>query len=173
MEKLKKLIDSEQIQNRVKALGLEITEHYKGRPLTVVCILNGAFVFCADLIRQIENDEINIEVMCLSSYGSSSVSSGKIQIIKDTETDLNGKDVLVVEDIVDTGRTLSFVMAHLKAKGASSVALCALIDKPSRRVVPVKTDWVGIEVPDTFIVGYGLDYDQRYRHLPYIAEVEL
>ena len=167
------LFTAEQVSARVRALGAQIAQDLAAAgsgaaPLLAVCTLKGGVPFFADLIRAIPLP-METEYIALSSYGDGTASSGQVRIGKDIEADLRGRDVLVVEDIVDSGRTLSFLCGLLAARGARSVRVCALLDKPSRRVVPFSPDYVGFSVEDVFVVGCGMDYAQRYRNLPYIG----
>ncbi|HHV59481.1 MAG TPA: hypoxanthine phosphoribosyltransferase [Clostridiaceae bacterium] len=159
------LIDKETIQNMVRSLGERITGDYKGKELIMVGVLKGGFVFLADLIREIKIPVI-VEFMSVSSYGSSTKSSGVVKIIKDLDVDIAGKHVLIVEDIIDTGLTLKYLKELLMARGPLSVKICSALDKPSRRKVDIAVDYKGIEIPDEFVIGYGLDYGERYRNLP-------
>ncbi len=162
------LVDEEKIKSVVKKLGEEITEYYAGKELMVVCILKGAVIFFSDLVREIKIP-LNIDFMAVSSYGKMTESSGAVQILKDLETSVEGKHLLIVEDIVDTGLTLKYLIGILKARGAASIKTCTFLDKPSRRKVDVQIDFSGLEIPDAFVVGYGLDFAENYRHLPYVA----
>lgn len=173
METVKTLISAEEIKKRVAELGKQISEDYKGKTLTAVCILKGGIIFTADLVRELSG-ETKLDFMEISSYGDSTVSSGTIKIARDVEYTIEGLDVLVIEDIIDTGRTLSNVMKHLLAQKPNSLRLATLLDKPDRRLVnDCIPDYVGFTIPDHFVVGYGLDYAQRYRNLPYIGILDL
>ncbi|MCR5522319.1 MAG: hypoxanthine phosphoribosyltransferase [Clostridia bacterium] len=157
------------LADKVKELGRRISSDYEGKNLLLVSILKGSVVFMADLMRAI-TVPCKIDFMCVSSYGSGTDnSSGIVKIEKDLDINLEGYDVLVVEDILDSGRTLNYVVSILKGRNPNSVRVCTLLDKPERRVVDLSADYVGAEVPDEFVVGYGLDYDQYYRNLPYIG----
>jgi len=164
------LIDEKTLQKRVKELAQKITADYPDEEseLVVIGILKGSVYFFADLTRQIERP-LKVEFIAVSSYGNSSCSSGEVRLVKDTDETIRGKDVIIVEDIIDTGATLKYLAALLKARSPRSVKVCALLDKPARRQVAVSADYTGFEVPDKFIVGYGLDYAQKYRNLPYVA----
>ena len=162
------LLTREEIQRRVRELGEEITRDYQGKDLMTVCILKGAVVFFVDLIRQIDLP-LTMDFMAISSYGSATKSSGVVRILKDLDKPVNGKDVLVIEDIVDSGMTLSFLRDNLKSRGAASLRIATLLDKPARRKVPLHVDYCGFVIPDEFVVGYGLDYNEHYRNLPYIG----
>lgn len=162
------LLSEEQIAQKVAELGAQITADYAGRDPIIISVLKGSFMFMADLVRAIDTPCM-VDFMSVSSYGSGSVSSGEVKIVKDFDNSIEGRHVIIVEDILDSGRTLSYLMKTLKARGAASIALCTFLDKPERRVVPVEVAYSGFRVPDAFLVGYGLDYDQRYRNLPYIG----
>ena len=162
------LITQEELQESIKKLGERIAEDYRGKNLLIVGILKGAFVFMADLARHI-NLPLEMDFMAIKSYGSSSKSSGVVQIIKDLDSDISGKDILIIEDIADSGHTLSYLSSSLMNKNAASVAICVLLDKKERREKEVKIDYCVSEIPNEFIVGYGLDYAGKYRNLPYIG----
>ena len=165
------LLSEQQIAQRVAELGAQITADYADRPLMLVGILKGAGIFHADLARAIKG-RVQLDFMVASSYGSGAVSSGTLHIIKDLEGDVAGRDILLVEDIVDTGLTLSELQQYLLGRGAASVKICALLNKPARRKVDVTIDYLGYTVPDEFIIGYGIDYAESYRNLPYIASLK-
>ena len=165
---LEVLISQEQIQSRVKELGAEITTAYAGRNPLLIGVLKGACFFLTDLMRAIDT-RVGIEFMAISSYGASTRTSGEVRILKDLDVAVEGRDLIVVEDIVDTGLTLSYLLANLKSRGAASVKLVALLDKYERREREVEIDYLGFKIPDHFVVGYGLDYAERYRNLPFIA----
>lgn len=156
------------IYDIVTRLGNEITRDFQGEEVYAVCILKGASLFFADLVRAIKLP-VQIDFMQLSSYGNKSASSGEVKILLDLASSVEGKNVIIVEDIVDTGLSMHYLMANLRHRHAKSVRLCSLLSKPSRRKVDVKVDYCGIDVPDAFLVGYGLDYAQKYRNLPYIG----
>lgn len=158
-----------EIEKTVSGIADKINADYNGKTLVVVGILKGSCVFFADLLRKIKVDDCQIDFIAASSYGSGSVSSGRIRILKDISCSLPGKNVLIVEDILDSGNTLSYIKDHLLEKGAESVKICTLFDKPSRRKKPISPDYCGKTVDDLFIVGYGLDYNERYRNLPYVG----
>lgn len=162
------LLTEEKIAEIVEGLGKQITEDYAGKEILFVVILKGSLVFSADLMRKI-TVPVNLDFMQVSSYGSGSVSSGKINIKKDIENDAAGKHVLIVEDIIDSGNTLAKLKQLFKDRNAASVKICTLLSKPERRETEVECEYIGVEIPDEFVVGYGLDYDQRYRNLPYIG----
>lgn len=162
------LYSEEEIQKKVNQLGQQLTSDYKDEDLLVIGILKGAFIFMADLVRQIDTP-LQLDFMSVSSYGSSTVSSGEVRIMKDLDYSIEGKSVLIVEDIVDTGLTLNYICEILKKRGPKSVKICCLLDKPSRRRSPIKPDYVGYSIPDEFVVGYGLDYAGHYRGYPAIC----
>ncbi|MEJ7700766.1 MAG: hypoxanthine phosphoribosyltransferase [Pyrinomonadaceae bacterium] len=168
---LEVLLSNEQITTRIKELGAEITNDYAGQEPILIGVLKGAFVFMADLARSI-NLKISIEFMAVSSYGKAQKSSGEVKIIKDLDVAVEGKDLIVVEDIVDTGLTLSYLLQNLQSRGANSVRLATLLDKPEPRInKDLKINYCGFQVPNKFVVGYGLDAAERYRNLPFIAVV--
>lgn len=159
------LIRNAEIQQKVSALGERITRDYAGKQPVMVCILKGAVVFFADLLRKIDLP-VDIDFMAISSYGSSTKSTGVVRLVKDLDRDVNGRDVLVVEDIVDSGMTLTYIKKELTQRGATSVRIATLLDKPARRRVELSVEYSCFEIPDAFVVGYGLDYDEKYRNLP-------
>lgn len=165
------MISEEEIDKKVRELGAKISEAYAGKEIHLVGILRGGAFFMCELAKRI-TVPVSIDFMSVSSYGDSTVSSGKIKISKDLDESIEGKNVIVVEDIVDTGRTLSYLLEMLKERKPKSIALCTLLDKPERRTHHVNVDYTGFQVPDKFVVGYGLDYAQKYRNLPYIGVVE-
>ncbi|QQY80891.1 hypoxanthine phosphoribosyltransferase [Keratinibaculum paraultunense] len=165
------LLTEEEIEAKVKELGKQITEDYKGKNLMLVGILKGAVIFMADLAKSIKIPVL-IDFMAVSSYGNSSTSTGIVRIIKDLDCSIEDKDILIVEDIIDTGLTLSYLTDNLKKRGAKSVKICTLLDKPDRRKAEVPVDYRGFIIPDEFVVGYGLDYAEQYRNLPYIAALK-
>ena len=162
------LLSEQQLQDKVKELGKQITEDYKGRNPLVICVLKGAFIFMSDLVKHIDVN-IEIDFMAVSSYGSSTKSSGVVKIIKDLDVSVEGRDVLIVEDIIDSGLTLSYIIDVLERRNALSVAVVTLLDKPERRTVELEVEYKGFTLPDEFVVGYGLDFAERYRNLPYIG----
>lgn len=164
----KVLLSEEEIAAKVKELGAQIAKDYADKNPLIVSVLRGSFIFMADLVRAIDVP-CTVDFMSVSSYGSGTTSSGEVKITKDFDVSIEGRHLIIVEDILDSGRTLSYLMKTLKARGAASIALCTFLDKPERRVVPVEVAYKGFTVPDAFIVGYGLDYDQRYRNLPYVG----
>lgn len=168
-EKVKVLISADEIEKRLTEIAGEVAKDFKDEMITLVCILKGGVIFMVDLCRML-NQTVEFDFMDISSYGGGTDSSGVVKIDKDLENSITGKHVLLVEDIVDSGRTLSFLRKHLMAQNPASLRVCTLLDKPSRRVVDVQgPDYVGFVIPDEFVVGYGLDYDQRYRNLAYIG----
>lgn len=164
----KVLLSEETIAAKVKELGAQIAKDYADKNPLIVSVLRGSFVFMADLVRAIDVP-CTVDFMSVSSYGGGTTSSGEVKITKDFDVSIEGRHLIIVEDILDSGRTLSYLMKTLKARGAASIALCTFLDKPERRVVPVEVAYKGFTVPDAFIVGYGLDYDQKYRNLPYVG----
>ena len=164
------LYTEEQLKARVAELGRQISADYKGESVVLVGVLKGAIVFFTDLARSIdENVAVRFAFISCSSYGSGTTSTGVVRILKDLDRSVEGKHVLVVEDIVDTGTTLHYLLENLHARGAKSVRLAALLNKPERRTMDVEVDYVGFVIPDYFVIGYGLDYAEKYRHLPYIG----
>jgi len=165
---LKVLLSEEQIKARVQEMGDQLYDQFKDRNPMFVGVLNGCFIFMADLVRatQLKSE---VEFIGLSSYKNATKSSGVVQITRDLQRDISGRDIIVVEDILDSGNTLYFLTEYLKTKGASSVTIATLLDKPARREKPITADYAGFEVPDEFVVGYGLDYCQQYRNMPYIG----
>ncbi|HDY8064756.1 hypoxanthine phosphoribosyltransferase [Vibrio vulnificus] len=165
------MISEQTVQERVRELGKQITAHYQGsEDLVLVGLLRGSFVFMADLARAIELTH-QVDFMTASSYGNTMESSRDVRILKDLDDDIKGKDVLIVEDIIDTGNTLNKIKEILSLREPKSIEICTLLDKPSRREVPVPVKWIGFEIPDEFVVGVGIDYAQKYRHLPFIGKV--
>ncbi|MFC1234592.1 MULTISPECIES: hypoxanthine phosphoribosyltransferase [unclassified Vibrio] len=165
------MISEEEVRQRVQELGKQITEHYgDSENLVMVGLLRGSFVFMADLARAIKINH-SVDFMTASSYGNTMESSRDVRILKDLDDDIKGKDVLLVEDIIDTGNTLSKVCEILSIREPNSIEICTLLDKPSRREVDVSVKWIGFAIPDEFVVGVGIDYAQKYRHLPYIGKV--
>lgn len=162
------LLTKEELGGIVRRMGAQISEDYKDKDLVMISVLKGSLIFMADLMRAI-TVPCAIDFLSVSSYGSGTTTTGEVRILKDLDTALENKDVLVVEDILDSGMTLSFLLKNLQARHPNSVRLCTLLDKPERRRVPITPDYVGTQVPDKFIVGYGLDYAEKYRNLPYIG----
>lgn len=165
-------LTEEQIGERVKELGAQISAEYGDEAVCLICILKGSVFFTCELAKRITSP-VEIEFMSVSSYGSGTQSSGVVRIVNDLVTSIEGKNVIVIEDIIDSGRTLNYLLENLKTRNPKSLKLCTLLDKPDRRVVDVAVDYVGFEIPDEFVVGYGLDYDQKYRNLPYVGFVEI
>lgn len=170
-EKISVLLPEEEVRERIEAMGKQISKDYEGRQVHLICILKGGAFFMCELAKRI-TVPVSLDFMSVSSYGDKMSSSGVVRIAKDLDESIEGKDVLIVEDIIDTGRTLYYLMDVLRKRNPKSLHLCTLLDKPERREIDVKVDYVGFEIPDKFIVGYGLDYAQKYRNLPYIGVVE-
>lgn len=166
---IKTLLTREEVEKRIKELAKEIEKDYCGKDLLVIGLLKGSIMFMSDLIKEMDLP-VMIDFMSVSSY-SGTTSTGVINVLKDTDISVKDKDVLIVEDIIDTGLTLSYVKKLLEDRGAKSLKICTLLDKPSRRTIEMKGDYVGFEIPDEFVVGYGLDYDQHHRNLPYVGIV--
>ena len=165
---LKTLISQEEIAAKVKEMGAKITKDDQGSNLMLVTVLKGAVVFLADIMREIDVPA-EIDFMVVSSYGAGVKSSGVVKIVKDLDVPLAGKDILIIEDILDSGLTLSYIKELLTSRGPKSIKIATLLDKPDRRKVDLKADYIGFTVPDEFVIGYGLDYDEKYRNLPYIG----
>ncbi len=170
-ERIRVLLSEEEVDARIQAIGEQISRDYEGKQVHLLCVLKGGSFFMCELAKRITLP-VSLDFMSVSSYGGDTKSSGVVRIIKDLDESLKDKEVIVVEDIVDSGRTLSYLMETLWSRGPKSLRLCTLLDKPERRVVDVKVDYTGFQIPDEFVVGYGLDYDQKYRNLPYIGVVE-
>ena len=171
-DKIRVLLSEEEVATRIREIGEEISRDYDGRPLHLICILKGGVFFTCELAKRISLP-LTLDFMSVSSYGAGTVSSGIVKIVKDLDEPIEGKDVLIVEDIIDSGNTLSYLIEVLKQRNPASIELCTLLDKPERRVKKqVKVKYTCFTVPDEFIVGYGLDYDQKYRNLPYIGVIE-
>ena len=168
---VKEMLTEDVVNKRIRELGEKISEDYAGQEIRMICVLKGGSFFMCELAKRI-SVPVSIDFMSVSSYGGDTKSSGVVKIVKELDEAITGKDVLVVEDIIDSGRTLSYLMAMLRDRGPKSLKLCTLLDKPDRRVIDVKVDYTGFEIPDEFVVGYGLDYDQLYRNLPYIGMIE-
>jgi hypoxanthine phosphoribosyltransferase len=162
------LIGEQQLQARIHDLGQQISRDYEGRDLLLVCVLKGAIAFLVDLMRQISVPHA-IDFMAISSYGASTESSGVVRILKDLDANIAGRNVLIVEDIIDTGRTLAYITQLLQTRGPRSLRICSLLSKPSRREIDITVDYIGFEIPNAFVIGYGLDFDEVYRNLPYIG----
>lgn len=171
-EKIRVLISEDEIEKRIREMAKEISEFYQGEPVHLVSVLRGGVFFTCELAKRL-SIPVSIDFMSVSSYGNGTKSSGVVKVVKDLDEAIEGKHVLVVEDIVDSGRTLSYLLDNLKRRKPKSLHLCTLLDKPERRVTDVHVDYTGFEIPDEFVVGYGLDYMQHYRNLPYIGIVEL
>ncbi|HOK63411.1 MAG TPA: hypoxanthine phosphoribosyltransferase [Soehngenia sp.] len=165
------LFTREDIAFRIKEMGAEISEYYQGNEIVVISLLRGSFIFAADLVREI-NSPVEVDFMTTASYGDEEVSSGIVNILQDIRTDIKNRDVLVVDDIIDTGNTLLRVVEHLSLKEPKSIKICVMLDKPSRRKVDLQPDFSGFVIPDVFIVGYGLNYGNYYRNIPYIFTFE-
>lgn len=170
-EHIRVLIPEEEVDKRIKEIGEQISRDYAGKEVHLVCVLKGGSFFLCELAKRI-TVPVSLDFMSVSSYGSDTSSSGVVKIVKDLDEPIKGKDVVVVEDIIDSGRTLSYLLEMMKDRQPASLHLCTLLDKPDRRVVDVKVDYTGFQIPDEFVVGYGLDYAQKYRNLPYIGVVE-
>lgn len=170
-EKIRVLLSEEEVDARIKAIGEQISKDYAGKEVHLVCVLKGGSFFMCELAKRI-TVPVSFDFMSVSSYGGDTKSSGIVKIVKDLDEPLLDKEVIIVEDIIDSGRTLHHLMGILESRGPKNIRLCTLLDKPERRVVDVKVDYVGFNIPDEFVVGYGLDYDQKYRNLPYIGVVE-
>lgn len=167
----KVLFTEDEIQSKVSELGETITTDYRGRKPLLIGVLRGCVIFISDLMRRLKVP-IELDFLAVGSYGKSSTTSGVVRVLKDLNEDIEDRHVLLVEDIVDSGLTLNYLLGYLKARNPASLSTCVLLDKPYRREVEVKADYVGFEVPDKFLVGYGLDYAQKWRHLPYIATLK-
>ena len=170
-ESIRVLIPEEQVEEKIKEMAEQISGDIGDEPITLICILKGSVFFSCELAKHIKGPVL-LDFMSVSSYGDDTKSSGVVKIIKDLDEPLEGKNVLVVEDIIDSGRTLSYLLENLQARKPKSLKLCTLLDKPERRVVDVNVDYTGFQIPDEFVVGFGLDYAQRYRNLPYIGVLE-
>ena len=165
------LFNEEQIAARVAELGRQISEDYAGEEVIVVCVLNGAMPFTADLLRKIEG-QVRLDTIAASSYGNGTISSGTVKITKELKTDIVGRNVLLVDDVFDTGLTMSLLVETLQARGAKSIKSCVFLDKTARHSVVYRPDYVGYEIPDAFVIGYGLDYNEQYRQLPYVGIIK-
>ena len=165
------LIPEDDVNNRIREVADQISEDYKGRNLHLICILKGSIFFCCDLAKRI-TVPVTLDFMSVSSYGDETISSGRVKIEKDLDESINGKDVLIIEDIIDSGRTLAYLMDLLATRAPKSLNICTLLDKPDRRVTDVNVRYVGFAIPDEFVVGYGLDYQQKHRNLPYVGVIE-
>lgn len=170
-DRISVLIPEERVEQRIRELAAQISSDYAGREIRMVGILKGASFFMCELAKRI-TVPVSIDFMQVSSYGGATESTGTVKIRKDLDESIEGLDVMIVEDIIDSGRTLAFLGDFLRSKGAKSIRYCTLLDKPERRVVELKADYSGFEIPNKFVVGYGMDYDQKYRNLPYIGVIE-
>lgn len=172
MERVEVLLTEEEVDKRIAEIGAQISKDYQGKDIHMICVLKGGAPFMCELAKRITCN-VSLDFMSVSSYGGGTDSSGVVKIVKDLDESLEGKNVIIVEDIIDSGRTLSHLMEIFRQRHPNSISLCTLLDKPERRVVPdVNVDYVGFRIPDEFVVGYGLDYDQKYRNLPYIGVVK-
>ncbi|WP_343247821.1 hypoxanthine phosphoribosyltransferase [Diplocloster hominis] len=170
-DKISVLLTEQEVDDKIKEIGMQISRDYEGKDVHLICILKGGVFFMCELAKRI-TVPVSLDFMDVSSYGDDTSSSGVVKIVKDLDELLEGKHVIIVEDIIDSGRTLHYLMEILKKRNPASLRLCTLLDKPERRVVDVKVDYVGFNIPDKFVVGYGLDYAQKYRNLPYIGVIE-
>jgi hypoxanthine phosphoribosyltransferase len=162
------LITDDQIREKTAELGRKLTEDYRGKNPLLICVLKGGLMFLADLMREIQIP-MEIDFMAVSSYGDATESSGVVRILMDLDRNIRGRHVLIVEDIIDTGRTLTYIMENLRTRGPASIKVCTLLNKPARRVLDIPIDYVGFDIPDRFVVGYGLDYGEIYRNLPFVG----
>lgn len=170
-DKISVLISEEAVEKRIRELAKQITKDYEEKEVRLICVLKGSVFFTCELAKRIELP-VTLDFMSVSSYGNGTESSGRVKIVKDLDEPIDGENVIIIEDIIDSGRTLSYLMDMLNARKPASLRLCTLLDKPDRRVTDVKVDYTGFEIPDKFVVGYGLDFAQKYRNLPYIGMVE-
>lgn len=170
-ETIRELVSEQRVDQRIAEMGKKISEDYAGKQVHLICILKGGVFFMCELAKRI-TVPVSMDFMCVSSYGDDTSSSGVVRIAKDLDESIEGKEVLIVEDIIDSGRTLYYLIDILKKRNPESIRLCTLLDKPERRVRDVSVDYIGFQIPDEFVVGYGLDYAQKYRNLPYIGVVE-
>ena len=171
-EKIKVLISEEEVDARIRELGEKISKEYEGKQIHLICVLKGGVFFMCELAKRI-TVPVSMDFMCVGSYGDGTKSSGVGRLAQDLDESIENKEVLIVEDIIDSGNTLYYLMDVLRQRKPASLRLCTLLDKPDRRVKDVHVDWTGFEIPDEFVVGYGLDYAQKYRNLPYIGVVEV
>ena len=171
-ENIKVLISEEEVDARIRELGEKISKEYEGKQIHLICVLKGGVFFMCELAKRI-TVPVSMDFMCVGSYGDGTKSSGVVRLAKDLDESIENKEVLIVEDIIDSGNTLYYLMDVLRQRKPASLRLCTLLDKPDRRVKDVHVDWTGFEIPDEFVVGYGLDYAQKYRNLPYIGVVEV
>lgn len=167
------LFTAEEIQGKVASLGKQITTDFQGAQLLLINVLKGGVIFLSDLIRNIDIDDIQLDFMAISSYGPVTESTGVVRIVKDLDESIEGRHLLIVEDIVDTGLTLGYLIKSLEAREPASIKVCTLLDRSYRRIIDLDIDYKGFDIPDIFVVGYGLDYQQRFRNLPYLAIMEL
>lgn len=172
LDKIEVLIDEEKLSKRIEELAIQISNDYKGEDIVLVCILKGAVYFAVDLSKKISNSEVVLDFMKVSSYGSGTESSGQVELKVDLSSDIEGKNVIIVEDILDTGYTLNYLYDYLKSKNPKTLKICVLLDKKERREKDIKVDYTGFEIENKFIVGYGLDYEDKYRNLPYVGYIE-
>lgn len=170
-EKIKVLLSEEEVDSRIKQIAAKVSKDYAGKEIHLICVLKGGVFFTCELAKRI-TVPVSLDFMSVSSYGDDTKSSGVVKIVKDLDQPLEGKDVLIVEDIIDSGRTLHYLIPVLKQRNPKSIRLCALLNKPDRREVEVQIDYLGFDIPDEFVIGYGLDYAQKYRNLPFIGVVE-
>lgn len=170
-DKIRVLLSEEEVDKKIRALGDQISKDYAGKSIHLICVLRGGVFITCELAKRI-TVPVTMDFMSVSSYGDSTESSGRVKIVKDLDDTIEGKEVLIVEDIIDSGRTLSYLIELLASRKPNSIRLCTLLDKPERRVTDVKVDYVGFNIPDEFVIGYGLDYAQKYRNLPFIGVVE-
>ena len=171
-EKIKVLITEEEVDARIRELGEKISKEYEGKQIHLICVLKGGVFFMCELAKRI-TVPVSMDFMCVGSYGDGTKSSGVVRLAKDLDESIENKEVLIVEDIIDSGNTLYYLMDVLRQRKPASLRLCTLLDKPDRRVKDVHVDWTGFEIPDEFVVGYGLDYAQKYRNLPYTGVAEV
>ena len=171
-EKIKVLISEEEVDARIRELGEKISKEYEGKQIHLICVLKGGVFFMCELAKRI-TVPVSMDFMCVGSYGDGTKSSGVVRLAKDLDESIENKEVLIVEDIIDSGNTLYYLMDVLRQRKPASLRLCTLLDKPDRRVKDVHVDWTGFEIPDELVVGYGLDYAQKYRNIPYIGVVEV
>ena len=171
-EKIKVLISEEEVDARIRELGEKISKEYEGKQIHLICVLKGGVFFMCELAKRI-TVPVSMDFMCVGSYGDGTKSSGVVRLAKDLDESIENKEVLIVEDIIDSGNTLYYLMDVLRQRKPASLRLCTLLDKPDRRVKDVHVDWTGFEIPDEFVVGYGLDYAQKYRNLQYIGVIEV
>lgn len=170
-DNIRVLLSEEEVDRKIEEIGKQISKDYEGKEIHLICVLKGGIFFTCELAKRI-TVPVSLDFMSVSSYGNEKQSTGVVKIVKDLDEPLDGKDVLIVEDIIDSGRTLSYLIEILRKRNPKSLKLCTLLDKPERRVTDVKVDYVCFNIPDEFVVGYGLDYVQKYRNLPYIGVVE-